>query len=477
MARLAKAALLATALGLIAGTSAAGAAVTYVTQTSTGASIVPGTTDIGNHGDDTLTTIALPFPVSVYGQTFTSARASSNGNLQFTTSDTTFTNACLPAASFGVSIMPNWDDLYLVNSGFGIFTSVTGVAPHRIFNIEWRAQYFPGSGNANFEVRLREDSPVITVIYGTVTSTSSVTAGVQASGTGPFTQFNCNGTGGTITSGLRVDYLPSRALNVLKGGGGTGTVTSADPGINCGATCGAGFADGTNEVLTATPDAGSRFAGWIDCDSQNGATCTMSMTSDKTVTATFNAVHTLSVATTGSGSGSVSSNPSGVNCGAVCSVLFDEGTAVTLTAAPGSGSTFTGWSGGGCSGTDPCVVTMSADQNVSANFDQTPAAPPAPPGPPPVVTAVPGTTLDNAKINQDKNSATFTFEALPAKDATTSGFECALIKKAHGTPKFKGCTSPKTYKHLKPRRYLFEVRAVGPAGPDATPAKKRFRIR
>ena len=43
-----------------------------------------------------------------------------------------------------------------MNSGFGIFTSVSGTAPNRIFNIEWRAQYFPGSGSANFELRLYE---------------------------------------------------------------------------------------------------------------------------------------------------------------------------------------------------------------------------------------------------------------------------------------------------------------------------------
>src|SRR5947209_2004291 len=89
----------------------------YVIQTSTGASIVPGTTDIGNHGDDTVTAISLPFPVTFYGQTFTSGNASSNGNLQFTTTNTTFNNTCLPDAGFGASIMPYWDDLYLVNSG------------------------------------------------------------------------------------------------------------------------------------------------------------------------------------------------------------------------------------------------------------------------------------------------------------------------------------------------------------------------
>src|SRR5678809_529127 len=118
-----------------------------------GGSIVPGTTDIGNHGDDTVTTIALPFSYTLYDQSFTSINLSSNGNAQFTTTDATFTNVCLPWATHNYSIYPYWDDLYLVNSGFGIFTSISGTAPNRIFNIEWRAQYFPGSGSANFELR------------------------------------------------------------------------------------------------------------------------------------------------------------------------------------------------------------------------------------------------------------------------------------------------------------------------------------
>ena len=150
------------------------------TITQIGGSIVPGTTDIGNHGDDTVTTIALPFPYNLYGTTFTSINLSSNGNAQFMTTDTTFTNVCLPWATHNYTIFPYWDDLYLVNSGFGIFTSISGTAPNRIFNIEWRAQYFPGSGSANFELRLYEGLSRFDVIYGTVTGgNTSATAGVQ----------------------------------------------------------------------------------------------------------------------------------------------------------------------------------------------------------------------------------------------------------------------------------------------------------
>ena len=169
---------------------------------------MPGTTDIGNHGDDTVTTVALPFPYTLYDQSFTSINLSSNGNAQFTTTDATFTNICLPWLTHNYTIYPYWDDLYLVNSGFGIFTSVSGTAPNRIFNIEWRAQYFPGSGSAGFELRLYQGQLRFDVIYGTVTNgNTSATAGVQRDNTF-FTQYFCNGSGGAATGGQSYVYFP-----------------------------------------------------------------------------------------------------------------------------------------------------------------------------------------------------------------------------------------------------------------------------
>src|SRR6187397_935692 len=173
----------------------------HYTISQIGGSIVPGTTDIGNHGDDTVTTIALPFAYTLYDQTFTNINLSSNGNAQFTTTDTAFTNQCLPWTAHNYTIFPYWDDLYLVNAGFGIFTSITGTAPNRIFNIEWRAQYFPGSGSAGFELRLYEGQTRFDVIYGTVSSgNTSATAGVQKNDTA-FDQYFCNGAGSPATGG------------------------------------------------------------------------------------------------------------------------------------------------------------------------------------------------------------------------------------------------------------------------------------
>jgi uncharacterized repeat protein (TIGR01451 family)/uncharacterized repeat protein (TIGR02543 family) len=79
----------------------------------------------------------------------------------------------------------------------------------------------------------------------------------------------------------------------------------------------------------------------------------------------------LSVTKAGAGAGSVSSQPSGINCGATCSALYPSGTVVTLTAAPDANNAFTGWSGAGCTGTGSCVVTMDAARSVSAQFTPT----------------------------------------------------------------------------------------------------------
>jgi uncharacterized repeat protein (TIGR01451 family)/uncharacterized repeat protein (TIGR02543 family) len=89
-----------------------------------------------------------------------------------------------------------------------------------------------------------------------------------------------------------------------------------------------------------------------------------------TVTPAVN--YTLTVTKAGSGSGTVTSSPAGINCGATCSAQFSDGTVVTLTATAAPGSTFAGWSGEGCSGTGTCQVTMSAARSVTATFNTVP---------------------------------------------------------------------------------------------------------
>jgi hypothetical protein len=93
------------------------------------------------------------------------------------------------------------------------------------------------------------------------------------------------------------------------------------------------------------------------------------MSAAENVSATFTAVtETLTVAETGTGAGLVTSSPAGINCGSDCAASFDSGTQVVLSAAAASGSTFAGWSGGGCGGDQNCTVTLGAATTVNASF-------------------------------------------------------------------------------------------------------------
>jgi hypothetical protein len=77
----------------------------------------------------------------------------------------------------------------------------------------------------------------------------------------------------------------------------------------------------------------------------------------------------LNTTVSGSGGGTITSNPSGISCGADCSESYTTGTSVTLTATPANGSTFANWSGD-CTGAGSCVVQMNSNKSVTASFSQ-----------------------------------------------------------------------------------------------------------
>jgi hypothetical protein len=169
-------------------------------------------------------------------------------------------------------------------------------------------------------------------------------------------------------------FTRTPVLTVSKSGTGSGPVSSAPSGISCGSQCQASFALGASVALTATPNSGSFFAGWSGACNGSSSTCLLTMDGAKAVTATFSAGFALSISKAGSGSGPVTSNPSGIACGSTCTRNFAPGTNVTLTATANSGSAFAGWSGA-CSGmSNTCVVSMDAAKNVTATFTQTSGA-------------------------------------------------------------------------------------------------------
>ena len=71
--------------------------------------------------------------------------------------------------------------------------------------------------------------------------------------------------------------------------------------------------------------------------------------------------------TAGKGGGTLASSPAGIACPGACSAAYGAGTNVTLRATPAPGAMFAGWSGA-CSGTNACVVSMTAARSVVANF-------------------------------------------------------------------------------------------------------------
>ena len=76
----------------------------------------------------------------------------------------------------------------------------------------------------------------------------------------------------------------------------------------------------------------------------------------------------LTVSKTSVGTGTVTSTPAGIDCGQDCGELFPKDISVTLNAVADQGSEFGGWSGGGCSGTGSCKVTLLASTSVTALF-------------------------------------------------------------------------------------------------------------
>ena len=173
--------------------------------------------------------------------------------------------------------------------------------------------------------------------------------------------------------GSTVNYT----LSVRKSGTGSGTVVSSPSGINCGTTCSASYSQGTTVTLTATPDSNSIFAGWSGACTDT-KDCTVTMDSDKSVTANFGPSE-ITFTLTGTITGS-SFDKSAVRVSAPGhSPLsyrdsftrdYPAGTIINLTVVPDTGSVFAGWSGA-CTGTKDCTVTMNSDKSVVATINNT----------------------------------------------------------------------------------------------------------
>ena len=157
--------------------------------------IVPGTSFIpGSDQNNVVVTTTLPISIQFYGQTYSAGSTiylSDNGNLRFTPTAADGDNSCLPVTSHLNTIFAFWDNL-LASSGGGIFTTVTGTAPNRVFYIEWRGFVSFNDSPVNFEIALYEGQDGFDLLYGDMSnSINTGTIGVQGN-TSTFTQYSCN---------------------------------------------------------------------------------------------------------------------------------------------------------------------------------------------------------------------------------------------------------------------------------------------
>jgi hypothetical protein len=161
--------------------------------------------------------------------------------------------------------------------------------------------------------------------------------------------------------------VPARRVQVSKVGAGAGLVRDSTGVLNCGLSCAGEFFQAQTLTLTATPNAGSRFAGWSGGGCSGTApSCSVTVDGDIIVTAEFSKKRVpLTVRT--SGGGTVRSLPAGINCGRRCSHNFEPGT-VKLTAKPAAGWQFTRWQRA-CRGTNPvCRLNLVRAGTATAVF-------------------------------------------------------------------------------------------------------------
>ncbi|CAK0765582.1 inhibitor of cysteine peptidase [Gammaproteobacteria bacterium] len=186
----------------------------------------------------------------------------------------------------------------------------------------------------------------------------------------------CTGTNSCIVTmtaakTATATFSPQYMLTVTKPGVGSGNVDSDLGLIRCGDDCNDPYTSGRIVTLTATPDNGSTFIGWTGGCTGTTLTCKVTMSAVKNVAATFQPIYALTVTKDGTGNGTVTSTPIGINCGTDCSESYLAGKIVTLTATAAAGSSFIGWSGPGagiCTIAKTCAVTLNAVKDLTASF-------------------------------------------------------------------------------------------------------------
>jgi len=171
--------------------------------------------------------------------------------------------------------------------------------------------------------------------------------------------------GGTVAASLSGTGTATVMLTIAGGG----TVSSTPAGINCSATCSGVFST-TPVALSATPSGGSIFGGWSGSGCSGTGACSVPLdAATKSVTATFTAGFVLTTNLAPAAGGSVTSSPAGVNCSGSTPCMNTMSGTINLTARPNEGYRFVGWTGA-CTGSvrNVCSVNMTQARSVTATF-------------------------------------------------------------------------------------------------------------
>lgn len=179
-------------------------------------------------------------------------------------------------------------------------------------------------------------------------------------------------------------FSPNPELTVNTDGNGSGFVGSNlmdgnSMALACGDTCMASGEINSAWALTPNPEPGSVFTGWQGCDSEDGEICNIILDAAKSVTATFVVGHTLSISPTGEGEGTITSQPSGIECGhgggfgTDCENGYADQTSIELHVTTPGNSNFAGW-GGQCDVEvdDICTISVNQDVTLMPQFDPAP---------------------------------------------------------------------------------------------------------
>lgn len=209
-------------------------------------------------------------------------------------------------------------------------------------------------------------------VNSNITLSSTLPSGYCVNWTGCTQNYaSCSLNIGTSNKSVSAAYQTNKKLYVARTGTSKKTITSFPSGINCGTDCNESYPQSTVVTLTSATPASGMHVEWTGCTVQgNPLQCVYTMgCADYTVTANFANNHTLTVTKSPTAGGTVTSSPSGINCGATCSAAYGD-TLVTLTATPAGGYTFSSWSGCGSTNGNICYVTVNANKTVTATFAQ-----------------------------------------------------------------------------------------------------------